>query len=105
MHRLGPRSKSGLLQLDEIADLGALADGHIGPQVCERADPRIVCQRGVVDEAVVENDDPVPKSRVDDSDAAVNLAARADRRLPFERDAGMKNRVGPDLDVGIDVCR
>ena len=46
-----------------------------------------------------------PMPRVDDAHAAVNLAAAADRRAPFERHAGMDDRVGADLDVAIDVGR
>ena len=36
-------------------------------------------------------------------DAAVDFAARADRRAPLERHAGMDDRVGADRHVGVDV--
>ena len=71
---------------------------HVGlvPQVRERADAHVVGQPRVGDDRVVEHRDTIADLRVDDSDAAVDFAALANRREAFERDAGVNNRVGAD---------
>ena len=105
VHRLRSGAEHRLLQLDEVADPRALGDDGVVSQVRERTDARLVRHRGVRDHAVVVNRHAVADARIDDAHAAVDLAAAADRRLAFERHAGMDDRVASDVDMRIHVGR
>ncbi len=71
----------------------------------ERPDARAVRDRGVGDDAVVEHRHAIADPRVDDADAAVNLAVRPDGRPSLERHPGADDRVRAHLDGGVDVGR
>src|ERR1035437_2290366 len=98
VHRLRSGPEHGLLQLDEIADARLLADVRFVSEMRERPDARAVRDRGVGDDAVVEHRHAIADPRVDDADAAVNLAVRPDGRPSLERHPGVDDLVRAHLD-------
>ena len=57
---LRPAAQRGLLQLHEVADLRALADVGLRPEVRERSEPRARCNVRTGDQAEVVDRDPSP---------------------------------------------
>ena len=101
-----PAPERRLLELDEVADVGVLADVGAGPQMRERTDRRPVATAiASTDHRVVADDRPIADRRVDDAAAGVNLARRADPGAALEEDARVNHRVAADLDVAVDVGR
>src|SRR6185312_14993055 len=105
MHRLGTRTERGLFQLHEVADTRAVADDGAAAKMRKGTDLRVRRERRLRDDAVIVHGDAIADRRVDDSDAAVDLASRADRRGAFDRDTRMYDRIGTDAHTRIDVRR
>ena len=103
--RLGPGPQGGLLQLHEVADLGALANRRPGRRCANgpTAAPSATCAPD--DQAEVVDRHAVADLRVGDAHVRLDLARRPDPRLPFDDHAGVNHRVGANLDVRIDVGR
>src|ERR1041385_5204373 len=100
MIRLRALADRRFLELSEIADVRLLADDRRRTQVRERPDLRAVGDLRFRNHAEIVDDDAVAERRVDDADAGVDGAARADARAPFEIDVRMNDGVAADEDVG-----
>ena len=81
---LRARSEVRLLELDEVADLGPLADAALGAHVREGADARARLDDGIAQQAVVEDQGARAHLDVDEADERPDLGARAHGRAPLE---------------------
>ena len=95
VHRLRPGAEHGLLQLDEIADLRALARTSRPARRCANGPTRRVVARSS-SPVITQWLRTVTRSPIRESTIRAPLwisQPAADRRAPFERHAGMDDRV------------
>src|SRR5262245_48186402 len=103
VHRLRAGAQTGSFDLDKVADLHPGLDSCLVAKMGERADAHILVHSHLAQEAAIQDDDPSADSRVDDPDAAVQLAAGADARVPLDRHARVDDCVRPNLDLFVNV--
>src|SRR6266542_7107392 len=96
--RLRALAEHGLLGLDEVPDVGLLADLAAGPHARERAEDRARPDRRLLPDRVRTDGHARCEHRVAQDDACPDVARRADPRAAEQAGARLDDRVGTDLD-------
>ena len=103
MRHLGAAADLRLLQLDEVADLRPRADMARRAQVAEGSERHVVLHHRLVQDAVGPQRHAVAEAARAHAGARAHDALGADHRVPLERDAGIEDGVGADLDRVVDI--